>query len=256
VRGLNESETSYRIRLRDAWAQWSRAGTPLSVLEQLEFFGMRGATWVQPNGLEFNLSATPTAGVDPTPLLVVTTSPPLAGPLTSSVPPYRTIPAGTPWHYFDSNTDFTNRFAIFLPQWPYSTITTAMFVDSDTATATWPVKFSDTSYHVLIGPPGVSITINVDGSSKTMSGLTLQASSPWTGTVSVLGYAAGVDPFNVFTAASVGAVQRIIQNFRPNALCTGVSAVTSGRIWGYPTGVAWGDGGVWGGTTSQLLGVF
>lgn len=256
IRGQAESEVSYRIRLRDAWAQWSRAGTPLAVLEQLEFYGMRGAVWVQQNGLEFTLSAAPTAGVDPTPLLVVTPSQALAAPLTSTVPPYRTIPAGTPWHAFDGNTDLTNRFAILMPTWTFSSITTANFASSDTATVTWPIVFADTSYHVLVGVPSDSVIITVDGASKTTTGITLQSTASWSGSVAVIAYATGVDPFNVFTVASPGAIKRIIITFRPNALCMGVSSIASGSTWGYPAALKWGDGHLWGGSVSQLLGVF
>lgn len=118
IQGLTETDANFRIRVKDAWSQWSRAGTALAVLEQLYYFGLSGVTWYQQNGLKYTLSSPPTAGQDPTSLLVATATETLTNDLTSTVAPYRTIPAGTAWFAFDGNTDLCNRFMITATSWP------------------------------------------------------------------------------------------------------------------------------------------
>lgn len=255
IQGSNESEASFRTRLQDAWGQWSRAGSPCAVLEQLFYFGFGSTTthWVQQNGLTYTFSGDPTPGQDPTSLVVASDLSALASTLTSSVAPYRTIPAGTPWWLFDTNTDLCNRFAIILDSWPFAALAFATFGGTDTATVTWPFTFPDTSYNVIVGPPNDEVILTADGTTATATGITIDASASWNGRVPVLAFETGVNPLNFFSAASIGQAKSIIKAFRPNAICMGVSAIFSGRIWGWPSSVAWGDGGTWGGGVSIII---
>lgn len=114
-RGPTETDVSYAARLRAAWIYWQLAGTPLGLLVALYFAGYTGAYVVQQNGLSYTLSSAPSPGVDPTPLLTVTPTAVLASAMTPTAPSTHTIPAGTPWWTFDSQTDFCSRFAVLLP---------------------------------------------------------------------------------------------------------------------------------------------
>lgn len=260
IQGAAESNASFRARLKAAFDTWPRAGTACGVLEQLWYFGLTGAVWVQPNGNYYTFgSSTLTPGQDPTPLLTSGNLDQLIAPLTSSVlPPTtssagRSIPAGNSWWEFDFNTDFTNRFAIICPSWPFSALALANFVNSDSAAVTWPVPFGSASYSVIYGVPNDTVSLYVDGTTQFTTGVTIRSSAPWTGQVWVTGFANGVNPLNWFGTASFGALQSIITNWRPNALCMGVIALQSGRMWGYPTTNKWGDGGTWGGSTTIVL---
>jgi hypothetical protein len=262
LQGAAETTASFRVRLRDVWGQWSRAGTACGVLEQIAYFlQSNGAVWVQQNGLQQKLTAMPTPGVDPTSLMSITDTATLSTTLTSTSPPYRTIPAGTPWFALNPNTDFCNCFAIIVPSWPFSSLVMANFNNSDCATVTWPVAFGNTTYSIIVGPPTAPVTLVVDGTTQTTTGVTIRASAPWTGSVAVIAYAAGVNPLNFFSSASFGALQSLINAFRPNAICVGLFAITSGtRTWDYfPAGTTW-DGGTYPtwdtNSASQVLGVF
>lgn len=254
VQGSNESTASFAARLLDAWGQWGRAGTPCSVLEQLYYFGLSGAIWVQQNGLQYTLSGAPTPGQDPTSLVVASNCPTTGGTLSSSADPYRQIPAGTPWAFLDANTDLCNRFSIRIPFWPFAAQTQVTFNGTDSAVATWPFKFGGNVYSVIPGVPNVPVILTVDGNSLTRTQATILASGPWSGTVTVTAYAAGVSPLNTFSLASLGILQRLISTFRPNAICTSVYAINNGRVLG--DGRHLGDGGVLGGSVTQILGSF
>ena len=255
IQGAGESDASFRIRLRDAWAQWSRAGTWCSVLEQLWYFGATNAVIVQPNGLAYSFSGAPTPGQDPTALVSISNTSATTSTLTSTAPPYRTIPAGTPWFAFDGNTDMTNRFAVILPSWPFATQAVATFSGTDTATVAWsPFGFPSTTYNVIIRPPSDNVVLSAN--TLTTTGCTISASAPWTGSVYVTAFVNGVNPLNVFSNSSYGALQKVISTFRPNAICMGVKLFQSGRMWGYPASNTYGDGGTWGGSVAQILGQF
>lgn len=263
IQGSSESNASFITRLKDAWGQWSRAGTACSVLEQLWYFGLTGATWVQQNGLSYTFgSSTLTPGQDPTGLLTVGTTTTLAATLTSSVAPYRTIPAGTPWFQLgtDGNTDLTNRFAIIIPSWPFAAIGFAYFNNSTSAVVTWPVPFGSSAYNVIFGAPTAPVVLTNDGTAQSSTTATILASGAWTGVVPVIGWVTGINPFNTFSSASLGQLQKIIATFKPNAICAGVYAITSGRMWDYPVNTTWdGYGGNWDSgpsTVSTILGAF
>ena len=114
--GVNETAVNYAARQNDAWNSWTRAGTPVSLLVALHYAGIDNAVLVQQNGVYYQLTLPlPPPPADPTGNLVVGALGALPSILTSSVTPGRSIPSGTPWWMFDSNTDFTSRFAIVFP---------------------------------------------------------------------------------------------------------------------------------------------
>lgn len=264
IQGANESETSFRTRLKTAWDQWSRAGTPRGVLEQLFYFGFGSTTthWVQQNGLAVTFSADPTPGQDPTSLVVTSNCPTLSTVLTSTLTSFRSIPVGTPWFELDDgNTDFCNRFAIICESWPFAALGFATFSGTDTATVTWPFTFPDTAYNVIVGPPNDAVVLTAGGTTATTTQITIDSSAPWNGRVPVLAFESGVNPLNFFSAARLGQLQRLITSFKPCSVCTGVYAIaTGGRTWDYfPAGTTW-DGGTYPqwdtNTVSQILAEF
>lgn len=263
VQGPAEANSSFQARLKAAFDTWPRAGSACGVLEQLAYFGQsNAAVWVQQNGLSYKLSGMPTPGQDPTSLVVSSSLSTLSTALTSSVNPPtttstgRSIPSGNSWWTFDYNTDNCNRFAIIYPTWPFSSLTTAMFSNSDSATITWPVPFASTSYSIMIGDPAVGVMLSADGTTQTTTGVTIRASAAWTGSATVIGYASGVNPLNFFSASSFGILKSIIKAWRPNSLCMGVYWLQSGIFEGYPTTNKFGTVGNFGGTQQQILGVF
>jgi hypothetical protein len=193
--------------------------------------------------------------MDPTPLVVASNLAATTNVITSSVTPTRSIPTGTPWFYFDGNTDLCNRFAIIFPTWPFSAIATATFAGTNTASVTWPVPFGSTSYSIINGPPTDDVIINIDGTTKTTTGVTLRSSDVWTGSVSVIAYASGVNPLNVFASTSFGALKSLILSFRPNALCMGVYAIAAGNMLGY-SNITLGSGTTLGSTITKALSAF
>src|SRR3954471_4788939 len=125
-------------------------GSGLGILLGLHFAGYDGATLIQQNGRALTLTLPLPPFVlgqawDPSPNLVVTACPPLTLPLTSTVTPGRSIPAGTPWYAIDGDTDFTSRFVVVFPTalpTAAATIGVALFRGtSEVATATWRNAF-------------------------------------------------------------------------------------------------------------------
>lgn len=261
IRGSNELEANFRARLQNPWDQWARAGTWLGMLCQLYWFGITNAVIVQQNGLQATLTGAPVIGVDPTPLYSVTDTAVLSSTLTSTVDNTRSIPAGTPWFYFDGDTDHCSRFAIILPSFPFARLGYATFSNTDSAIVTWPVPFPDANYGMIPGVPGAPVVLNIDGSFTSTTQAKVLATAPWTGRVPVFAWETGVNPFNLWSSTSSGLLKTIIQNWRPNAWCTGVSLIqTGGRTWDYfPPGTTW-DGGTYPtwdtNTYAQIIGAF
>lgn len=259
-------ETTAALAIRETYATAISKyyGTPLGLLLGLHFSGFDGAKIVTQNGNIYSLTTPlPTmvsgqqATWDPTPSLVTTTADALVTALTSSVTPSRSIPAGTPWFFFDNNTDQCNRFAVIYPTWPFSALTQAFFNNSDVATATFPFAFGDTTYSVIYGPPSAPVILTVDGTSKTTTTVNILASGQWTGSVWVTAYATGVNPLNTFS--SVPLLKNSITRWRPEkAICMGVFAIQSGEMWDWPVGLTWdGDSNLWDSSSvSQILGAF
>lgn len=254
--GPTESNDDFATRLRQARIYWKLAGTPAGLLAALHFAGLTGAVIVQQNGLQYTLTEPYTAGTDPSLSVNVSNTAALVSTLTSSVAPYRTIPAGTPWFFFDSNTDFCSRFAVIAPKWPFSALAWATFNNSDSAVVTFPFTFPDANYGLVYGMPSDNVVLSEDGTVRSTTQATIRASAPWTGSVPVIAWESGVNPLNFFSDASVGALKNTIKKWKPaKATCMGVLSIVSGRVLGYG-GHTLGDGGVLGGSVSQILGAF
>jgi hypothetical protein len=256
VQGPAESDANFRIRLKGAWDDWARAGTWLELLVQLYWGGYTGAVIVQQNGLAYSLSGAPTAGADPTALLTVTTCATLSTALTSNVNPPtatatgRSIPSGTAWWQFAesrsananaSDTDYCNRFAVLFPSAlpsQFMTVGTATFTASDTATVTWNNAFPTTGYHVQVGATVITdgsgpVTITADSTLFTLTGCTVASSGAFTGTVSLLAWQDGANPYADLHPLDLSKLQSLIGTWRPNALCVGVYAVAQGNMYGW-----------------------
>jgi hypothetical protein len=266
---VNEAPSSIAARA-PFWLQLARFyGSGLGILLGMHYAGFDGATLVQQNGRALSLALPLPPFVlgqtwDPTPNLIVTTLPPLTAPLTSSVTPGRVIPAGTPWFMFDSNTDFCSRFAVIFSGFPeaFTTVGMATFAASDTATAVWNHLFPDTTYLVQPGVPVISdgsgaVSVVADSTTKTISSVQIIASAAFTGTVPVLAWQAGANPFLDLHPADAKRLRDVILKWKPaKATVWSISALVSGRLWGFPVTVAWGDGGTWGGSTLIPAGAF
>jgi hypothetical protein len=256
VQGPAETDANFRIRLKGVWEDWARAGTPVELLVQLYWGGWTGAVLVQQNGLAYTLSGAPTAGVDPTGLLTVTTCSSLSVALTSNVNPPtatntgRSIPAANAWWQFAesrsananvSDADYCNRFAVLFPgplPSQFMTVGTATFTASDTATVTWNNAFPTTSYHVQVGAVTITdgggpVSVVADSTTFTLTGCTLLASGAFTGTVSVLAWQNGANPYADLHPSDLSKLQFTIATWRPNALCVGVYAVAQGTMYGW-----------------------
>jgi hypothetical protein len=254
--GPTESDANFRIRLKGVWEDWARAGTWLELLVQLYWGGYTGAVIVQQNGLASYLTGNPTAGVDPTPLYAEVATSALSVALTSNVNPPtataagRAIPAATPWWQFaesrsanpnPSDTDYCNRFAVLFPgalPSQFMTIGTATFTASDTATVTWNNTFPTTGYHVQVG--AVTVTdgggtpvVTADGTTFTLTGCTVNSSAAFTGTVTLLAWQDGANPYADLHPLDLSKLQFIIGTWRPNALCVGVYALAQGNMYGW-----------------------
>jgi hypothetical protein len=259
-RGPFETDQQYAARLAGAWIAWPYAGTPLGVLVALYWAGFgTGMVVVQQNGLAYTLSGTPVAGVDPRPLLTVTTALGLSSQITSNVSPPtvtqhgvanpsvgsagRTIPVGEAFFAsVDGDTDFCSRFFVYFPSLPFSLFrpvsAKATFTGTEDGvvpwpTASWALPFYDATTHkIIIGGKtptdgGLAPPCTIVPGSRTAGALQLRAAAKWSGTVDVLGYG--------FTADDISRMSRAINKWRPaKGTCTGAHVALNGRVWGWP----------------------
>lgn len=241
VRGPAETDANYAIRLKTAWDDWARAGTFLELLVQLHWAGFENAVIAQQNGLVFSLSASPTAGVDPTSLLTVS-QPTTLNSLdseTSSTQP--TVPAGSTWWTIDQSTEFGSRFVVLFKgaaTW-LQTFGVATFSSASSASLTWnkPLE-AGVTYSYLVGAPvitdgsgGVAVWL----SATSTTGATVSASDSVTGSVSVIAYPSGGNPYVNLSGTGLGVLQSVIRRWRPaRATCAGVYALQQGKYFGWP----------------------
>jgi hypothetical protein len=257
--GPQETTAQLASRTTQAAILWKYAGTPLGMLLALHYAGFDNAVIVQQNGLAFQLQL-PLPAIplisgqawQPQTSLIVTQCDTLATALTSSVTPSRSIPAGTPWFMFDSNTDFCSRFAILfpgpLPSY-FMTVGRATFSNTDSAPVVWNNVFPDTTYVVSPGPPVVTdgggpVTVFADNTTKTTTGITIRASAAFTGYVDVHAWQAGANPFADLHPIDLQRLKNIIAKWKPKkASCVGAYAISSGRVLGWPVrNIGGGDG--------------
>lgn len=248
--GYGESETAWRPRLRGAWEAWERAGWHLGMLLALYYDGYTDAVLVQQNGLYAQLSL-PLNTADPFASLTVGQLGTLIAPLMSSKAGGPTIPIGTPWWLFDSDTALCSRFGILLPTQPafWMHKGTATFSGTSTATVTWSQPFTSNVYQTVVGAPQTSdgpVVVVVDSASKTTTGATLIASDAFTGTVDVFAWAAGENPLCCPNASALANLRRTIRLWRPGkAKCVAIYANTVGKYFGWPVRT-FGSGGTFG----------
>ncbi len=167
----------------------------------------------------------------------------------------RSIPAGTPWWTFDSDTDFCSRFAVLFPGpiFPssFTTWATATFTGAeDTVAVSWNNPFTDTTYKVMCGAANITdggppVVVDVDGTTQTTTGITVRTSSRFTGTVDLVAYQVGAVPFADLHLSDLARLRSVIGKWRPaKATCVGAYAVAQGKFSAWPVG-----------TMAQMLGV-
>ncbi len=247
--GPEETDANFRIRLQTAWDDWARAGTALEMLVQLHWAGFTDAVIAQQNGLLYSLSAYPTAGVDPTSLLVIEDA-------------STSVTLGVPWWTIDAVDAMANRFVVLFPTSApaFMCSGTAVFDDTDYATVTWNNPFTDSTYVVQPGAVyGEMVTVSADLTTRTPTTCGIYASGPFTGSVDVKAWTAGANPFNDLHAGDLARVRRIIERWKPaRTICVALYVITTAPVWGYPTTTTWGQVGLnWGASasTAYLIGV-
>lgn len=231
------------------------AGSPLGILMGLHLAGFDGAVIVQQNGDAYELTLPLPAFTgdpqewDPTGNIVVTELSELAVPMQSDRERSRHIPVGRPWWTFDSNTDKCSRFAVLfpgptLPSW-FLTWAKVEFdgtqdgsEDNPWPLATWNNEFPDTTYQISPSPPtmtGPSVAVWADGATKTTRGVRIAASAPFVGTVDVLAWRLGQNPYADLHPGDLARLQNTIRRWAARkAECRGVFALVYGEFIGWP----------------------
>lgn len=257
-RGPFETDQQYTARLVGAWTMWKYAGTPVGLLVALYWAGFGGGYIVTQNGPIYSLSGTPVAGADPSALISMQLASQLAVALTSNVTPPtaaqpgRVIPAGNPWWQFAESraantnacdTDMCSRFAIIYPNAPlpsaFFTWARATFSGTDSAAITWNNPFPTSSYLIMPGIPTITsggpASVWADGSTQTLTGVTIRASAAITGTVDVIASQIGANPLADLHPNELNRLQSAIRKWRPGkASCVGVYALVQGKFMGWP----------------------
>lgn len=191
----------------------------------------------------------------------------LAAPAAAIFPTQTTHP----WWTFDGADAHTSRFAVLLPsvQDGFITTATATFTGAEDGsalhpwpTATWNHAFSDTTYKAqagitVISDGGGPVICDVDLTSQTRTSVRVTSSAPFVGTVDLLAWRAGANPYCDVPPATLAVLARLINRWRPGkALCMGVWIIVQGPVWGYPTTTTWGQSGLkWGQSSSAQFGV-
>lgn len=244
IQGPNETDDNFRIRLRTAWDDHARDGTPLELLVQLYWTGFPNAVLAQQNGLGFSLSGAPTAGQDPTSLLTITNLGVLSEDTISwnSQNGPRRIPATTPWWTIDGELANTSRFSVLFPgplPSAFRTWAVATFSGTGSAAITWNNQFPTSDYQVMVGIPvitsGGPATVYADSTTQTQDGITIRASGLITGSVVVMAWQNGANPLADLHPADLKRLRIVIDRWRPgNMKCTGIYALARGNMMGWP----------------------
>jgi hypothetical protein len=239
--GPTETDADYRIRLTQAIPLWRRAGSPLGLLLALHYEGFSGAVIVQQNGCYFELT-------DPDPISPVQTK----GDLGE-----RPVD-GHPWWTFDNDDAWCSRFAILFPAGVgiFTRVGWAVFDGTEDGatvpwpTVTWSTTFDDATYLTLCGAPVTAdgpVSVAVDASSKTAASVQVAASGSFVGTVPVIAWPAGENPFAWASSADLAKLARIVKAWKPaKAKCMGAFVLVAGEMWDWPVGTWDEPGGIWG----------
>lgn len=243
--GPVETELHFRERLRKAWNIHELDGTAVALLVELWWLGLQDAFVIQQNGRWFQVQSTP--DLDDLPACV--TYGDTMDSSTGSPGPGGRV-AGDPWWNIDYRDYFTSRFIVLLPTgWPPCTSNLVFDGTTLTATGNWtrpfgPLDTISTSFTVITAGGPVIVTIT----ETTPTTVTATADSMFTGTVNVLGWVTGADPFLDPRAGELALMRKLIKLYKPGkATCADILATVNGRVWGFPFDMEWGDPGlVWG----------
>ncbi len=261
IQGPHESNSDFTIRLKKSWDSWSQAGTAGQLLLELYYYGFHSAALIDQNGLIYTLneSSTIPPSANQVDYVIISNAMTLTIDITSSVDTTRSIPAGNPWWTIDFDTDFSSRFIVLfsgnpLPG-PFVTWAKASFNGTTTSSITWNNVFADAHYNVIVSPPtmasGTGPAVANKSSLQTFAGTTIAASSAFTGTVDVLAYQTGANPFADLHPSDLSVLRTIIGRWKPaKATCAGIYVLVQGSVWGYPVTDTWGGlPAQWGGNT-------
>ena len=272
-RGPSETNESFATRLQKAWNVWPFVGTATGLLIALHFAGFTDAVLVQQNGLAYKITGTPDLD-DPSacvlPAIALNTTP-LSRPRlllrsdgTAFVGADGGTTAGLSWWTFSTpnnpgtgkqyrldefnNDGFVSRFAILfpgpVPSMFQTNATQVSFVGTEDGslanpwpTATWPVPFTDTTYHILVGgvtpSSGSGVPVYIPSASKTPTTVQVAAGASFAGTVDLVAYSNS--PFGDIEASALARLRNIIKRWKPGkATCEGIYIVLSGRTLGWP----------------------
>ena len=168
----------------------------------------------------------------------------------------------SPWWTVDADNSHTSRFVVLFPAsgGVLSTSTTVTFLGTEDGTsanpwptATWPTPYSDVTYRIQCGPPLVTdgsgmVAVAADATTQTPSSVQIMASGSFAGTVDVLAYRAGANPFWDLKPYDLARIRRLIARWRPaKAVCASIFLFPSLPVWGYPINTVWGGAGLaWG----------
>ncbi len=224
------------------------AGSPWGVLLGLHFAGFDNAIVVQQNGMAYSLTLPLPAFSetwDPTTSFVTTPTAALDVALTPVAPATHIIPSGTPWWAIDLNTDFCSRFQVLFPgpAFPssFTTWATATFTGAeDSVAVTWNNAFTDTTYKIEPGPAtvtdgGGAINVAVDGTTISKTGCTVITTARFAGSVDLVAYQAGANPFADPHPADLTRLKSVIAKWMPRkATCLGVYVAAQGKFSAWP----------------------
>jgi hypothetical protein len=157
-----------------------------------------------------------------------------------------------PWWTIDGDNSHTSRFVVLFPTGGTGVnSTTVTFTGTEDGSAsnpwpvaTWQTAFPDKTYKVLVGAAysAEPVFVTPDGTTKTTAGIAIAASGPFVGSVDVLAYEAGSNPFADILPADLARLSRLINRWRPaKASCASVVVIAQTPVWGYPASTTWGQ---------------
>ena len=256
-RGPDDTDATYATRLTYARILDQLRGRPIGLALALHYGDFPGFVIVQQNGRYWKLDGTPVLED-----LVDAVGPPDwvdYGDLGE----HENIEGDPPWWTFDSDRDFCSRFAVIFPGTTYpssfTTWGTATFTGSEQSVPiTWNNEFPDATYHVLVGPARVAdnyedygpVSVAADLSTRTATGISITTASYFAGTVDVLAWQDGENPFADPHPTDLARLRRLIRDWRPaKATCVGIYVVVQGVCWGWPVGTWDDEDDTWGACT-------
>jgi hypothetical protein len=248
-------EPAADLAAREPYQRWIMrfAGSQIGVLIGLHFAGFDDAVLVTQNGLAFQLTLPLPPfeeNWDPRANIVVTELSSLSVAMQSYKTLWRSVPADTPWWTFDSDSDQCSRFAVLfpgprLPSW-FLTWGVATFDGTEDGSpsnpwplVTWNNEFPDTTYQIQPGAPTITsggpAAVYADDSTKTTRDVRIAATAAFVGTVDVLAWQLGANPYADLHPGDLARLKSTIRKWRPvRAQCRGVYALVYGNFVGWP----------------------